>query len=258
MALSAERKKEILETVSHLRVTDIRDGMDWMGQHHTGSVSPEIRPLWRTKAAGFAVTCQHVPTQQPVPTMSPDDYTKWAYEYWYGKVFKHDLADQIDETTFLVVDTCNTPTPAVGSMDSMVWAALGARGVVTNGGTRDSDETLEQKAIPIWSRWIVQPMYQGRVEWGGHSMPVEIGGQLIRPADLVVADGDGVIVVPEHLIDDVLTYAIQESENDKYVRGLMFDRLGIPRNASTESVFDVKPHPYAMTAERLDERLRRA
>ncbi len=89
-------------------------------------------------------------------------------------------------------------------------------------------------------------------------MPVEIGGQLIRPADLVVADGDGVIVVPEHLIDDVLTYAIQESENDKYVRGLMFDRLGIPRNASTESVFDVKPHPYAMTAERLDERLRRA
>jgi hypothetical protein len=56
----------------------------------------------------------------------------------------------------------------------------------------------------------------------------------------------------------ILTYAIQESENDKYVRGLMFDRLGIPRNASTESVFDVKPHPYAMTAERLDERLRRA
>jgi 4-hydroxy-4-methyl-2-oxoglutarate aldolase len=53
-------------------------------------------------------------------------------------------------------------------------------------------------------------MYQGRVEWGGHRMPVEIGGQLIRPADLVVADGDGVIVVPEHLIDDVLTYADTE------------------------------------------------
>ena len=116
------------------------------------------------------------------------------------------MADLIDDATFLVVDTCNTPTPAVGSMDSMMWAALGARGVLTNGGTRDSDETLLQKAIPIWSRWIVQPMYQGRVEWGGHSVPVEIGRQLVRPDDLVVADGDGAIVVPVEVIDDVLEY----------------------------------------------------
>ena len=46
-------------------------------------------------------------------------------------------------------------------------------------------------------------MYQGRVEWGGHSMPVEIGGQLVRPGDLVVADGDGAIVVPVEVVDDV-------------------------------------------------------
>ena len=56
----------------------------------------------------------------------PDEYTTWAYEYWYGQVFKNDMPDAIDDTTFLVVDTCNTPTPAVGSMDSMIWAALGA------------------------------------------------------------------------------------------------------------------------------------
>jgi 4-hydroxy-4-methyl-2-oxoglutarate aldolase len=257
MALDSARKKEILETVSKLRVTDIRDGMDWVGLHHFGTVSPDIRPLWRTKAAGFALTARHIPTQQAVPTMTPDEYTKWAYEYWYGQVFANDMADAINEHTFLVVDTCNTPTPAVGSMDSMIWAALGARGVLTNGGTRDSDETLEQKAIPIWSRWIVQPMYQGRVEWGGHSTPVEIGGVRVNPDDLVVADGDGAIVVPENVIDDVLKYAIQESENDKLARGLLFDRLGIERNESTVSAFDVEAHPYALTADALDKRLRR-
>lgn len=258
MSLASTRKKEILDTVAKLRVTDVRDGLDWVGRHHLGSVSPDIRPLWRTKAAGFALTCRHVPTQQEVPTMTPREYTKWAYEYWYGEVFANDLGQQIDDTTFLVIDTCSTQTPAVGSMDSMIWAALGARGVLTNGGTRDSDETLEQKAIPIWSRWIVQPMYQGRVEWGGHSMPVEIGGQLVRRDDLVVADGDGAIIVPEELIDDVLTYAIQESENDKRARAMLFDRLGIPHNESTESEFDVDPHPYALTKETLDKRLRRA
>ena len=257
MMLTSAKKKEILETVSHLRVTDIRDGMDWVGRHHFGTVSPDIRPLWRTKAAGFAVTSRHIPTQQQVPTMSPADYTKWAYEYWYGKVFSNDLANQIDDATFLVVDTCNTPTPAVGSMDSMMWAALGARGVLTNGGTRDSDETLEQKAIPIWSRWIVQPMYQGRVEWGGHSMPVEIGGALVRRDDLVVADGDGAIIVPNELIDDVLKYAIQESENDKVARSALFEVLGIPQNESTRSNFNVEPHPYRLTAEEIRKRVRR-
>lgn len=257
MALSAERKKEILETVKHLRVTDIRDGMDWMGHHHFGTVSPEIRPLWRTKAAGFALTMRHIPTQQVVPTMTPDEYTSYAYEYWYDKVFANDLPEVIDDTTFMVVDTCNTPTPAVGSMDSMIWAALGAKGMLTNGGTRDSDETLESKHLPIWSRWIVQPMYQGRVEWGGHSMPVEIGGQIINPGDLIVADGDGAIVVPEKIIDGVLKYAIQESEQDKIARGALFDALGISRNDSTKSQFDVEPHPFAPTAESLAKLLRR-
>ncbi|MEQ3549030.1 hypothetical protein WIS52_00990 [Pseudonocardia nematodicida] len=249
MSLSSERKKEILDTVGKLRVTDVRDGMDWVGLHHTGSVSPEVRPLWRTKAAGFATTCRHVPTQQTVPTMSPQDYTTWAYEYWYGQVFEKDLHEQIDEHTFLVVDTCNTPTPAVGSADSMIYAALGARGCLTNGGARDTDETLASKHLPVWSRWVVQPMYQGRVEWGGHSMTVEIGGQPVRPDDLVVADGDGALVVPAEHIDDVLTYAIQESEKDKSARAVLFDRLGIPRDETTTPAFDVPPHPYAKSAD---------
>ena len=168
------------------------------------------------------------------------------------------MADHIDDTTFLAIDTCNTQTPAVGSNDSMQWAALGAKGCLTNGGARDTDETLETKHLPIWSRWIVQPMYQGRVEWGGHSMPVEIGGQLIRPGDLIVADGDGAVVVPVDIIDGVLKYAIQESEMDKRIRAELFDLLGLPQNDSTKSVFDVEPHPYeAKSVAKVRHRLRR-
>jgi len=255
MTLTIDRKREILDTVSKLRVTDIRDGLDWVGLHHVGTVDPDIRPLWRTKAAGFAHTMRHLPTQQKVPTMTPQEYTVWAYEYWYGQVWDNDMAQLIDDTTFLVTDTCNTPTPAVGSMDSMIWAAMGAKGLLTNGGARDTDETLESKHLPIWSRWCVQPMYQGRVEWGGHSVPVEIGGQIVRPGDLVVADGDGAIVVPIDVVDDVLQYAIQESENDKAARALLFDRLNIPRGPSTESAFDVAPHPYPLTAAKLEATL---
>jgi 4-hydroxy-4-methyl-2-oxoglutarate aldolase len=255
--MSDARRAEILDTVAKLRVTDIRDGMDWIGLHHQGTVSPDIRPLWRIKAAGFAQTCRHLPTRRVVPQMHPDEYTRWAYEFWYGKLFDSSaFRAKWRPGDFLVVDTCDTHTPAIGSMDSMIWAASGIRGVLTNGGTRDTDEVLMQKAMPVWSRWIVQPMYQGRVEWGGDSMPVVIGGQRIDPGDLIVADGDGAIVVPVEVIDDVLKYAIQESENDKRARALLFAELGIPHDDSTRTQFDVPPHPYAITPERLRNMLK--
>jgi 4-hydroxy-4-methyl-2-oxoglutarate aldolase len=179
--MDARKRKEILETVAKLRVTDIRDGMDWVGLHHVGTVDPEIRPLYRTKAAGFAQTYRHIPTQQRVPELTPEDYTKWAYEYWYRQLWDMgDFREQVGEGDFLVIDTMGQKTPAVGSMDSMVWAARGAKGVLTNGGARDTDEQLYQKAMPCWHRWVVQPMYQGRVEFGEPNSIVEIGGATVR------------------------------------------------------------------------------
>ena len=112
-----------------------------------------------------------------------------------------------------------------------------------------------QKALPVWSRWIVQPMYQGRVEWGEDGMPVEIGGVTVRTGDLIVADGDGAIVVPIEVVDDVLKYAIQEAENDRIARGMLFKHLGIEPDESVQSMFDVPPHPYAITAADLAKRI---
>ena len=78
-----------------------------------------------------------------------------------------------------------------------------------------------------------------------------MGGQRIDPGDLIVADGDGAIVVPIEVVDDVLKYAIQESENDKRTRAMMYKVLGIPADESTRSHFDVPAHPYAATEERI-------
>jgi 4-hydroxy-4-methyl-2-oxoglutarate aldolase len=50
--------------------------------------------------------------------------------------------------------------------------------------------------------------------------------------------------------------AIQESEGDHIAGGVLVDQLGIPRNDSTVQ-FDVPPHPYAPTPEKLDKILRR-
>jgi len=58
-------------------------------------------------------------------------------------------------------------------------------------------------------------------------------------------------VVPVEVIDDVLKYVIQESENDKKARAMLYAELGIPADDSTRSQFEVPPHPYALSRDRL-------
>lgn len=246
----------LLEKIRHLRVSDIRDGLDWCGRHERGSLSPEIKPLYRTQACGFATTLTFVRTQRVVPTMPAEDYTQWAYEYWYRELVGEigaQARERVGRGSFLVSDLDGTLAPAVGSTDSMLWANLGARGVVTNGGVRDTDEIIYQRALPVWSKCSVQPMFHGRVEFRDWDEPVTIGGELICPGDLIVADGDGVVVVPIDIAETVVHYAIRESENDKRTRRMLFAKLGIEENESTEPVFQVEPHPYAMTEERLSK-----
>lgn len=72
---------ELLELYSDLRVADVRDGMDWNLLHTRGSMSPDIRPLWRTRAVGIARTARYVPYAGTIPSMTPDAYTKW--QGWY-------------------------------------------------------------------------------------------------------------------------------------------------------------------------------
>lgn len=221
---------EILESFRKLRVADVRDGMDWMMLHGKGTVSSRIRPLWRgAKMCGFARTVRYVPSPQIVPTMSPEEYTKWAYEYWYGPngMTADGLKTDIQPDDVVVIDASDTDVGLVGSNNALTWTVAGACGVLTNGGVRDTDEVILQD-VPVFSRYVSQSMTQTRVEFAEKAVPVNIGGVAIRPGDLVVGDGDGVIVVPIEHAEGVAKYGLQELEHDKVARRRLYEALGRP------------------------------
>ena len=56
-----EENKKLLEMYAPLRVADVRDGMDWKGYHHYGTLASDIRPLWKTRACGIARTARYLP-----------------------------------------------------------------------------------------------------------------------------------------------------------------------------------------------------
>jgi regulator of RNase E activity RraA len=102
----------------------------------------------------------------------------------------------------------------------------GAVGYVTNGGVRDTDEVILEQ-IPFWSFMISQGMVQGRLRFDTMDIPVSVGGVMVNPGDVVVADGDGVIAVPRAMAVDVAKYAHQELANDKVGRRKIYEAIGM-------------------------------
>jgi 4-hydroxy-4-methyl-2-oxoglutarate aldolase len=228
--MSTSEREELLELYKELRVADVRDGMDWNMLHHQGSLPPEIRPLWRTRAVGIARTARYLPYSGEIPPMTPDEYTQWQALY-YNHVCTYPWVEEIEPGDFIVIDQSERNVGLCGSNNTLDCMRRGAHGMVSNGGVRDTDEIILQK-IPFWSRYCSQCMVQGRLQYEAHNIPVDMGGVTVFPGDMVVADGDGLIVVPRKLAFDVAKYAHQELSNDKVARRKKYEAMGIPLDDS--------------------------
>jgi regulator of RNase E activity RraA len=220
-----QNRSTLLDLYADLRVADVRDGMDWLGMHAFGSMSPDIRPLWRTRAVGIARTARYLPFVGPLPKLTPEEYTAWQ-GWYYNTVCTYPWMNDLESGDFVVIDVSGVDVGLCGSNNTLDALQKGVRGFVTNGGgVRDSDEVILQK-IPFWSKFISQGMVQSRLQYDAHNIPVAVGGVTVCPGDVVVADGDGVIVVPRGLAVDVATYAHQELRNDKAARRAKYEALG--------------------------------
>ncbi len=229
---SKDKRQRLLDLYKDLRVADVRDGMDWMMRHHQGSMSPDIRPLFRTRAVGIAKTIRYVPYEGTIPQMSPEEYSEWV-GWYYQEICPYPWLDEVQEGDLCVIDQSGVDSGLMGSNNSLAGFEKGVRGYVTNGGVRDTDELIIQQ-IPFWSKFISQSMVQGRLQFHAQDIPVMVGGVLVHPGDVVVADGDGIIVVPRELAFDVAQCACQELEKDKVARRRLYERLGMELDHTVE------------------------
>ena len=232
MDASRNESRELLELFSNLRVADVRDGMDTVMLHHVGSMWPTIRPLFRARAHGIARTCRYLPYDGAVPDTSPEEYWEWV-DWYYREVCPYPWTEDIEEGDFIVIDQSGICAGLMGSNNSLSCFKAGARGLVTNGGVRDTDEVIIEK-IPFWSQSVAQTMVQSRLKYDSKDVPVSVGGVTVHPGDMVVADGDGVIVVPRALARDVAEYAHAEHKRDIKTRGRLYEALGMGADESVK------------------------
>lgn len=226
----------LLALYDGLRVADVSDGMDVVDLRDVGLMDQRIQHLWRDVESfnhqfqGIAVTARYVPTNKPTPdSMSYADFEEWAGQ-WYSEVSPEPFMDLIEEGTAVVIDASGDgDTGSIGSYNALAWMAEGMEGLVTTGSVRDTDEIVKQE-IPLYYDPLQRGrgIRPGRNEFESMNEPIEVGGVLVEPGDVVVADGDGVIVVPRAYAVPVAKAARQVLESDKEARRQLYEELGRP------------------------------
>jgi regulator of RNase E activity RraA len=234
----AEEDRALLALFEGLRVADVTDGMDAVGLPNVGLMDPEVRALWRDtqtfthRFIGIAVTARYVPTQRAQAGKRPvEEYDKWSGD-WYNTLSPEPFQDLLRPGSALVIDDAErADVGSIGSNNIMAWKARGAVGVVTNATARDTDEVATER-MPLYFRRPGRGIRPGRNEIESVNRPIVCGGVLVVPGDVVVADGDGVVVVPRAVAADVARYARRILEGDKEGRRKLYEKLGLPPDPS--------------------------
>jgi 4-hydroxy-4-methyl-2-oxoglutarate aldolase len=238
---SAAEDQKILKAFEGLRVADVADGMDFVGLQNVGLMDPEVHPLWKDATTyahrfiGIAVTVRYVPTQSgPLGGGQTYEAFRAAEGKWYNERSSEPFTALIRPGTAVVIDEApDADVGSIGSNNIMNFKLLGAVGVVTDATARDTDEIMTEK-MPMYLRKPGRGIRPGRNEVESVNRPVVVGGVLVNPGDVIVADGDGVQVVPRAVALKVADYAHKILDGDKQGRRDMYKKLGLPKDKSVE------------------------
>ena len=185
------------------------------------------------KIVGTARTLRFVPLREDLFTSHGGGYNA-----------QKRLFDAVGEGEIIVIEARgDAGTGTLGDILALRAKTRGAAGVVTDGGVRDFD-TVTEIGLPVFSRGA-HPSVLGRrhVPWK-YDVTVACGGATVQPGDIIVGDGDGVIVIPASLAEEVADEALAQEEEDAWIAEQVADGHPVdglfPMNAEWRARFDAR------------------
>jgi regulator of RNase E activity RraA len=143
-----------------------------------------------------------------------------------------------------VVDAAGVPHAGIfGDIHCARRARRGVTALVTDGAVRDLEGVLGS-GLPVWCRGAAAPPSVAGLTFVGWQQPIGCGGVAVFPDDVVVADRDGAVVVPQALVAEVVAESEEQERMEAWIvtqvdKGLPLPGL-YPMNAETRARYEAE------------------
>jgi regulator of RNase E activity RraA len=194
--------QEMVDAYRHVEAASVSDAMEQL-LHEKRYMSHRMQAIFPTKFAGTAVTV----LLKREENRNPDALTgmlKAIDSGGTGSVYVMTVQDGAD-------------IAGMGGLMGTAMAARGYAGAVVDGGVRDVPQ-LKRIQFPVYALGPVPSTSVGHYRFAGADIPITCDGVEVNPGDIIVADQDGVVVVPKAHAADILIKAqsLDNSEHSMY------------------------------------------
>jgi regulator of RNase E activity RraA len=172
-------------------------------------------PLPRTpgsKVVGPAVTLAFMPQREDVFSGKAQEGAEKRSALW--AVF-----ETVETGDILCIQAfANRYTGCLGEMLATYFTGRGGAGIVVDGCVRDWPN-IQQIGVPLWTVGFT-PNYASQAElapWA-YNVPIKMNNVLVLPGDVIIADDDGAVVVPQQMIPLVLEHTLEHEEWEVFSR----------------------------------------
>jgi regulator of RNase E activity RraA len=155
------------------------------------------------RVVGPAFTLRFVPAREDLATPAS----------WAKPISTRGAIEEMPEGCVAVADAMGVTGAGIfGDILTMRMARRGVSALVTDGVVRDRVGVLGT-GLPVWSAGVAAPASVNGLTFVGWEEPIGCGGVAVFPGDLIVADDDGAVVIPQALVDEI---AREGEEHERY------------------------------------------
>lgn len=170
------------------------------------------------RIAGRAFTVRFIPAREDLATPAS----------WSSPTSTRAAIEQMPAGCIAVID-------ANGVKDAGFWgdilcarmAVRGVAGLVSDGAVRDLAGVLST-GLPVWASGTAAPPSVAALTFVDWQQPIGCGGVAIFPGDVIVADGDGAVVIPAALFEEVVALAVEQERLEGWILGEVKGGAALP------------------------------
>ncbi len=192
-----------IETLRHVTTGTITTMLLKRGIRRTWMQGPMPLTGQSKRIVGPAFTLRFVPVREDLATP----------ESWGKPISTRAAIEAMPEHCIVVADAMGVRNAGIfGDILCMRMVKRGVAGLVTDGVLRDKAGVLAT-GLPLWCAGVAAPASVNGLTFVGWQEPIGCGGCAIFPGDIIVADDDGAVVIPQNLLNEI---AAEGEEHERY------------------------------------------